>query len=236
MKRRSFVAGVVLAGFTAFLGCKKPPPAPTSKLEVVLVDDETDWLAPLARAPTLPKNLRFKAENAPLGPGKVEPRTYATIEFEPSFETRAQTEERLRAHLAAVKLSPGLRFAFETMLEHEEPRGTTEEIGLRSYVIRDPPVLTNADIEDASIAPERDDFVGVAVSVKLTPEGARRFEEATGKNIKRRLAIVVDGKIASAPVVQARIPGGMVSISMGRGAPDQQKADAERLVKGLTGR
>ncbi len=43
------------------------------------------------------------------------------------------------------------------------------------------------------------------VSFRLTRDGARAFGQLTGANIGRRLAIVLDGKVQSAPVIQSRI-------------------------------
>ena len=43
------------------------------------------------------------------------------------------------------------------------------------------------------------------VSFRLTKEGAKAFGRLTGANINRRLAIVLDGKVQSAPVSQSRI-------------------------------
>lgn len=74
------------------------------------------------------------------------------------------------------------------------------------------------------------------VNLQLTPEGARRFEDFTAANVKRRLAILVDGRVVSAPVIFTRIPGGNVSITMGTGDPEQQLADARRLARELAGR
>ena len=39
------------------------------------------------------------------------------------------------------------------------------------------------------------------------------FEKITGENIKKRLAIVLDGEVYAAPVIQDRIAGGEASIS-----------------------
>ncbi|MCJ7613073.1 MAG: protein translocase subunit SecD [Candidatus Aminicenantes bacterium] len=50
-----------------------------------------------------------------------------------------------------------------------------------------------------------DEWNNPAVSFGLKADGARRFESATGQNIGRRLAIVLDGKVQSAPVINARI-------------------------------
>jgi len=50
-----------------------------------------------------------------------------------------------------------------------------------------------------------DEWNNPAVSFGLKADGARRFEALTGENIGRRLAIVLDGKVQSAPVINARI-------------------------------
>src|SRR5262249_36598056 len=112
-------------------------------------------------------------------------------------------------------------------------------IGWRSYLVKGPPVATAADVVDAVVVhPDRSSvrLESANVLLELSPEAARRFEEHTAANIKRRLAILVDGQVASAPVIITRIPGGKVSITMGAGNPESQLADARRLVRGLLGR
>ncbi len=51
------------------------------------------------------------------------------------------------------------------------------------------------------------------VSLDLNTRGARLFEEITGANVKRQLAIILDDTIYSAPVIQERIPGGRAIIT-----------------------
>ncbi|MGH7786850.1 MAG: protein translocase subunit SecD [Candidatus Binatia bacterium] len=51
------------------------------------------------------------------------------------------------------------------------------------------------------------------VSLDLNARGARLFEEITAANVNRRLAIVLDNTIYSAPVIKERIPGGRAVIS-----------------------
>jgi preprotein translocase subunit SecD len=43
------------------------------------------------------------------------------------------------------------------------------------------------------------------VAFSLTPDGARKFGDLTGQNIKRKLAIVLDNKVVSAPVINSQI-------------------------------
>ncbi len=60
------------------------------------------------------------------------------------------------------------------------------------------------------------------VSISFNSEGAKRFEEITGANVKRRLAIILDNSVYSAPVIQEKISGGDARIS-GRFSMDEAK-------------
>ncbi len=58
-----------------------------------------------------------------------------------------------------------------------------------------------------------DQFGKAAVSLKFNTEGAKLFDEATAANIGKQIAIVLDGIVISAPVVQQRISGGEAQIT-----------------------
>ena len=51
------------------------------------------------------------------------------------------------------------------------------------------------------------------VSFNLTSKGGAQFGDITGANVGRRLAIVLDGRVQSAPNIQERIPRGQGSIT-----------------------
>jgi len=51
------------------------------------------------------------------------------------------------------------------------------------------------------------------VSLSFNADGAKRFEEVTGANVKKRLAIILDNTVYSAPVIQERISGGNAQIT-----------------------
>lgn len=51
------------------------------------------------------------------------------------------------------------------------------------------------------------------VAITLDSRGARIFERVTGEKVGRRLAIVLDGKVQSAPVIRERIGGGRAVIT-----------------------
>ena len=52
-----------------------------------------------------------------------------------------------------------------------------------------------------------DEWNNPAVSFSLNAEGSRRFEKVTGENVGRQLAIILDGKVQSAPSINQRISG-----------------------------
>ncbi len=63
--------------------------------------------------------------------------------------------------------------------------------------------LTGDILADAYVEPGE---LGLPeVSFRLSKEGAKAFGRLTGANVNRRLAIVLDGKVKSAPVIQSRI-------------------------------
>lgn len=69
------------------------------------------------------------------------------------------------------------------------------------------------------------------VSLELTDEGAKLFEEVTKRNIGKRLAIYLDGAPISTPVVREEITGGKAQIT-GNFTPEGAKELAGRLNAG----
>jgi len=78
-------------------------------------------------------------------------------------------------------------------------------------VIKRDTLLTGEYITDARVS--FDQFNQAYVGLNFNSRGARLFERITGENTGKRLAIVLDGKVHSAPVIQERISGGRASIS-----------------------
>lgn len=74
-----------------------------------------------------------------------------------------------------------------------------------------PTLLTGSDLSDARAV--FDQFGRPQVSLSFTKEGARKFAEVTSKNIKKRLAIVLDNKVYQAPTIQTAIRDGNAVIT-----------------------
>lgn len=81
-----------------------------------------------------------------------------------------------------------------------------------AYVVESRAMMTGEYIQDARVRPA-EQLQGASVELVLNATGARLFEQITAANVKRRLAIVLDGRVYSAPVIQERIAGGRASIT-----------------------
>ena len=80
------------------------------------------------------------------------------------------------------------------------------------YVLESRTLMTGEYIADARVRPSQQ-LQGPYVELVLNSSGARLFEQITAANVKRRLAIVLDNRVYSAPVIQERIGGGRASIT-----------------------
>ena len=89
------------------------------------------------------------------------------------------------------------------------------------YILVDKPILSN---EHVASAERRDEPWGIAVSVQLTDDGKTRFAEHTARLVNKRIAIVYDGAVMSAPVVREPITGGQALISLGQSGDPEQVA------------
>jgi protein-export membrane protein SecD len=81
------------------------------------------------------------------------------------------------------------------------------------YLVESKSIITGDQLTDAlsTANPDRPGFWQVNFS--LNNRGARTFAKVTGENVGRFLAISLDGRISSAPVIQGKIPSGSGSIS-----------------------
>ena len=75
--------------------------------------------------------------------------------------------------------------------------------GTEFYLVRKVAAVTGADLRGAQ--PTIDENNRPAVRFLLTTDGARKFGRVTGDNIGRFLAIILDGRVQSAPRIEGRI-------------------------------
>ncbi|MEW6349978.1 MAG: protein translocase subunit SecD [Thermodesulfobacteriota bacterium] len=77
------------------------------------------------------------------------------------------------------------------------------------YLIKRQVLLTGDVITDSRPRPDRGQMI---VTMEFNKIGAKRFEIITAENVGKRLAIILDGNVYSAPVIKDRIAGGSAII------------------------
>jgi len=115
-------------------------------------------------------------------------------------------------HLAEADSADGLmEYAF---------RGGIEKFYLHNEVLSD-----NSDIADVSVEEMNDEFV---ILLKFTEEGKIKWSKITGENIGKKVGILIDQKLVTAPIIRARIDQGKAIIN-----GDFTKEEAEIIAEGI---
>ena len=105
---------------------------------------------------------------------------------------------------------------FEKRVNRETGAVTKMPILLKKQAVLTGDLLSDARVDIDSR------FNEPYVSISFNPAGAKIFDEVTGANVKKRLAIILDNVVYSAPAIQERISGGHAQIT-GRFSLDDAK-------------
>ncbi len=97
------------------------------------------------------------------------------------------------------------------------------------FILEDEAFLTGEQLEDASATRDQQQFNEPVVLFQLNRRGGRVFEDVTREHQFDRIAIVLDGEVVSAPVVQDRI-GARGQITLGD-APFNEAADLALVLR-----
>lgn len=104
------------------------------------------------------------------------------------------------------RIPEGAEILFETV--ESEPDGRSFST---PYLVKKEAALTGDVLQDARV--EIDEMGAPAVGVTLDSKGAREFDLITAANVGKRMAIVLDNKVYSAPRINERISGGRAIIN-----------------------
>lgn len=107
---------------------------------------------------------------------------------------------------AEAKLPVGDQILFERAVDKD----TGREYRI-PYLVKKRVMLTGDVLSDARVSIGQ--FNDPYVSITFDAKGGREFERITGDNVKKRMAVVLDNTIYSAPVIQERITGGRAQIT-----------------------
>ena len=100
----------------------------------------------------------------------------------------------------------------DEILYKREENVETGEVTKTPFLVKKRTVLTGETLSGAEVRYDSD-FNEPYVAITFNSIGAMIFQEVTRANVKKRLAIVLDDNVYSAPVIQEEIAGGRAQIT-----------------------
>ena len=177
-----------------------------------VADDRTGFLAELRTQ--LPPGVRVEGERGGGAPWLLQ-------------------SERLGALRAGIEaVAATLPAGTELLIGQASARPDGTEPPLRTWLVDREAWVSARDGVEARVQVQAD-LGEPVVAVTLSAAAAERFAERTGAHVGRRLAIVVDGIVFSAPVIRERIGGGrlIVTLPRGDGSAERRLRDAHALSR-----
>lgn len=116
----------------------------------------------------------------------------------------------------------------EVLFHKEFDTVAMRQIRKQPFLVNKKVELTGEFIEFAQVS--RDQFDAPYVRMELNGEGGKIFGNLSGENVGKRMAIVLDQNVNSAPVFNEKIPNGVASITLGDDNSAEAIQEAQDLV------
>jgi len=126
-------------------------------------------------------------------------------------------------------LAADLPKGFEIAFSKESNKSTNEITNMEPYLVENAAALTGEELQEAFVRMDQEQNRPY-VALEFKANGAKLFEEITGANTGKRLGIVLDGNVYSAPMVNGRIAGGSAQITLGTGDYNTVMSEARDLA------
>jgi preprotein translocase subunit SecD len=123
---------------------------------------------------------------------------FRLVAYPPGGSSGLPTREEIVQHYNG-QIPPDV----EIMEGDRTDKETRQVVGKEYYALEKRRVITGRDLKNAR--PSQGQFNQPVVQFSMTAAGAQAFGAATGANVGRGLAIVLDGRVVSAPRINSRI-------------------------------
>ena len=114
----------------------------------------------------------------------------------------------------------------DIILNHRSVDPKTGGVKKVPHLLKEKTLMTGEVLKDARVSIDSQ-FHEPYVALEFDDIGAKLFEQITGANVKKRLAIILDDNVYSAPVIQEKIAGGRAQIT---GRFDKKEASDLAIV------
>jgi preprotein translocase subunit SecD len=170
----------------------------TAQLEFRIVEEGSPYMTKVAAL--LPKD----------GPVKVQVESYRNEKTGAAGETvylqaknRADLDKFIAGLTGENAVPPDLRFGLQEIEERREDETPTGQTSWRTLLLKRRVGMTGEYLASADVG--WDEMGRAEVLFRMNPQGADKMGQLTGQNVGSKMAIVLDDRITSAPVIQSQI-------------------------------
>jgi protein-export membrane protein SecD len=186
----------------------------TAQLEFKAVEESSTFVSELQN---LPEGITIAREGAEDGPSRPVTAFYLRAEGEGA-------QQRLRDYVSTLVVPEGRELLLGE--EEQDPSAQEQVEAWRTYMLLTAAPVTGDDIRDAYVGTDPNTQNPV-VLLSFSPQGADEWADFTGAHERRRVAIVLDETVKSAPRINERIGGGNTQISLGSSFAGDQSVQRE---------
>lgn len=181
----------------------------TARLEFKIVDDESKLFYEHARELPEDESIKLMKEQVDSPRGKI------TSYYLEARSTDTESGRSILSRFVSTLPVPENREVSYSERPELDDEGNPTNVKIwRTWLLEREAKVTGEYIDDARVAMDPDDQKPY-VALSFNQRGARLFDEVTKENVKKRMAIVLDDEVDSAPQIRERISGGRASISLG---------------------
>ena len=115
-----------------------------------------------------------------------------------------------------------------TVLFERDPNAKDLETGRTPFLLHSNVELGGGDLDDAFAS--FDQYGAPEVSLRFNSLGANKFKNLTAANIHKRMAVVLDKVVKTAPVIQVEIGTGSAVITLGGGRNREKGMEEAKMI------
>lgn len=186
----------------------------TAQLEFKMVDDDSKYFEELAATATLPEGVQLSSESF-RGPEE----SVLTPRY-----LQGPSKDVLDRLIRTKPPAPDRVVRYQDIT----PRDSKTKL-FRTWLLDRKTPLTGDSLVNAFVAFDNDKNQ-YYVAMKFDQKGAVTFGRLTAENVRKRMAIVLDENVDSAPVIEGPIPNGNASITLGGFKSQQEILDDAKAL------
>lgn len=188
--------------------------------EVFFVKDTGKWKPGFEEI----KDIKADTEYGSTGKGK-EPKTVVYLQH----KNRRVIEKFIEALPAEYAIPGDRQVGYEDVPVKDKDGKPTGEVASRTYYLYKVAQVTGEYLDDADVG--YDQYGKPEVDFTFGRAGEKKFRALTRNNIGRRMAVILDNKIQSAPVIQSEIGArGRITLGGGLKSPKDLMDEAKDLA------